>query len=317
MGSTGFWWTVESQNVNRSCGSQTPSKPVSQTIDPPVQLVRNFTCAFYIADAMNCYWIPAKQIPDLQLFYGLCEDPVLLPCEDIYSNGMKKGCHLKVNTTNVTTEVCILVNGTLNGRHVRNTFKRQPSKNVKTPAPMLHITEQQDNLMLNWTQAHMEREFHGCWRYIVNYTRCGYIMPEEGGLSQNWFRIVPYKKSCQYMVQVRGVFSDYCGIGGSDISAVVVYGANKGPDLELIILIPAILSACVILACYCFRRHRAMICPDIPDPSVLFKEMMNSNKEPMNMGNLYIPVQEDVESCKIIPVMENGPSVKLLTHEKL
>lgn len=84
-------------------------------------------------------------------------------------------------------------------------------------------------------------------------------------------------------------------------------GVNKTPVLSLAlaaVFVVIILSVCIILLCCCFRkwvllrvhqtrvcfpdsslccnlsfRHRDIIWPNIPDPSVLFKHMMNGNSE--------------------------------------
>ncbi|TKS92630.1 hypothetical protein D9C73_027384 [Collichthys lucidus] len=91
-----------------------------------------------------------------------------------------------------------------------------------------------------------------------------------------------------------------------------VIGTNKTPDETLTVVaifIPIILSACIILSCYCFRRHRAIICPIIPDPSAIFKEMiMNGNSDlKATQTKLYTPVPEPIEPCKITLVSENSP----------
>ncbi|KAM6960318.1 interleukin-13 receptor subunit alpha-1, partial [Tautogolabrus adspersus] len=87
-------------------------------------------------------------------------------------------------------------------------------------------------------------------------------------------------------------------------------GTNKPPDRTLTvvaIVLPIILSVCVLLSCYCFRRHSAIICPNIPDPSAIFKEMMmNGNKELKTPGSLYTPVPEPIEPCRITPITENS-----------
>ncbi|TDG99898.1 hypothetical protein EPR50_G00199170 [Perca flavescens] len=116
---------------------------------------------------------------------------------------------------------------------------------------------------------------------------------------------MPYDKRCRYEFKSRARMSHYCGNGKfSGFGDVVPYGTDEPPDETLTvvaIVIPVILSACIILSCYCFRRHRSIICPTIPDPSAIFKEMMlNGNKEfKTTPGSLYTPVPESVEPCKI------------------
>lgn len=79
-------------------------------------------------------------------------------------------------------------------------------------------------------------------------------------------------------------------------------------------------------------RHSAIFCPVIPDPSVMFKEIINGNKElkvyfrvkksnlnivclckhsshhyllQTKSGSLYQPVEEHIESCKILHVQDS------------
>uniref|UniRef100_UPI003AAD665C interleukin-13 receptor subunit alpha-1 n=1 Tax=Centroberyx gerrardi TaxID=166262 RepID=UPI003AAD665C len=311
IGSAGLRYTIETI-PNMSCGSRTTSRPLNCTIYPPVKLVSDFKCFLYSSGAMNCSWIPENQFPDLEVFYKLCGNPKenLSKCEHLYSNGMRKGCHLKGNLS--TKDICILVRGTSNGATVlHNTFKRIPSRHVQTPPPKLTVTEQGDELTLSWTAPDIGDQL--CWTYIINYSTCDESREEVvPGVVEKRRKTLSYDKRCLYKFQIRAVFDTKCGKGGSLISEVVSYGRDEPPDPSLTvasIVIPAILSACVILSWYCFRRHRAIICPIVPDPSVIFKEMMmNRTKEPKTTtGNLYIPVPEVVESCKLTPVAEVSP----------
>ncbi|XP_071370056.1 interleukin-13 receptor subunit alpha-1-like [Centroberyx affinis] len=308
IGSAGLRYTIETI-PNTSCGSRTTSKPLNCTIYPPVKLVSDFKCFLYSSDVMNCSWIPENQFPDLEVFYKLCGYPKekLSKCEHLYSNGMRKGCHLKGNLS--TEAVCILVRGTSDGATVlHNTFKRKPSLHVRTPPPKLTITEQGDELTLSWTAPDIGKQ--RCWTYIINYSTCDESR-EDRIVEKQLSMTLSYDKRCLYKFQIRANFAEKCGKGESLISEVVSYGRDEPPDPSLtvaVIVIPAILSVCVILSWYCFRRHRAIICPIVPDPSVIFKEMMNKTKEPKTTtGNLYIPVPEVVESWKLTPVAEVDP----------
>ncbi|TMS02432.1 hypothetical protein E3U43_007972 [Larimichthys crocea] len=121
-----------------------------------------------------------------------------------------------------------------------------------------------------------------------------------------------YNKNCQYEFKSRVMTTEYCFSLSSTFAEPVIYGTNKTPDETLTVVaifIPIILSACIILSCYCFRRYRAIICPVIPDPSAIFKEMiMNGNSDhKATQTKLYTPVPEPIEPCKITLVSENSP----------
>ena len=64
------------------------------------------------------------------------------------------------------------------------------------------------------------------------------------------------------------------------------------------------LSAYVMLVLF-FCRHINILCPIIPDPSAIFKEMMMNGNRDQRPGNLYTPVPEPVEPCKVTLVTEN------------
>ncbi|XP_029931688.1 interleukin-13 receptor subunit alpha-2-like [Myripristis murdjan] len=305
MGSDGLTFTVKTvaKEEKSSCESSTP---LNITIDPKGKLVTDFECLFYSKRAMNCSWTPKNPSLDLEVFYGWCKNEnknkTLSACEHLYSEGTRRGCRLIIE--HLTNDVCILLRGTLNGLSVENTFKRRPTYHVKAPPPKLTVTEEGDKLKLSWTAPDVGLK-ENSWSYSINYSKCGSL---QNHTVDGYSLDVPYDKRCRYTFQIMGNIKRDYGKGESLISEAVTHGVDDWSLTVAIILIPAILSICVILSCYCLRRHRAIICPIVPDPSVIFKEMMmNRSREPKTTKNLYIPVPEVVESCNIALVAEAAP----------
>ncbi|XP_070786346.1 interleukin-13 receptor subunit alpha-1-like [Enoplosus armatus] len=300
-------WTYNISTVgSQSCDSLNESTPVSITIRsrPRAQVVEDFKCFIY-PEKMNCSWIPVNQSLDLTLSYRVCglyEQRVkgLKVCDQPYSSGKRNGCSLKAA---VHDDICILVET----KAGMSTFRPV----LVVPSPEVNISKEGNNLKLIWTRPEIG---HGCtWIYEVSYSKCNepkVLLNLTVNMGEPTMQVA-YDKCCLYEFQSR-VRTEYptCKNIFSDFGEVATYGKNEPPDRTLTvvaIVIPIILFVCVILSCYCFRRHSAIICPIIPDPSAIFKEMiMNGNKEHKNTpGNLYTPVPEPIEPCKITLVTEN------------
>ncbi|XP_031144387.1 interleukin-13 receptor subunit alpha-1-like [Sander lucioperca] len=235
---------------------------------------------------MNCSWRPGNQTFTLSYrVYGNSPGE-MKKCDQPYSSG----CYLKVDAVN---DICVL----LDTGAGRSTFK--PAHEILPQK--LSVTEEGDNLILSWPPPELCKNF---WIYEVCYNKCNEPKVCLNFTTKGESGKMAYDKRCLYEFQSRAWTSHYCLPIFSGFGDVVTYGTNEPPDGTLTvvaIVIPVILSACIILSCYCFRRHRSIICPTIPDPSAIFKEMMlNGNKEfKTTPGSLYTPVPEPVEPCKI------------------
>ncbi|XP_029310837.1 interleukin-13 receptor subunit alpha-1-like [Cottoperca gobio] len=291
-------WTVGS----KSCESSNQSTPVSITVRTlkARAKVKDIKCLIY-PKGMNCSWVPGNH--SVKVSYRICgssEEHIkgLKECDKPYSSGIRNGCHLNANA--VKKEICMLVD-TGDGL---STFK--PA--LVIPPPKLSITEEGDTLKLNWKHP----EFGSCfWIYEISYKQCNEPKVWRNfSTSQGDTMEVAYDKKCLYEFQSRVRTGDNCKKITSDFGEVVHYGTNKAPDKTLTvvaIVIPILLSVCIILSCYCFRRHSAIICPIIPDPSAIFKEMMmNGNKEVKMIGKVYSPVPEPIEPCEVTLINENS-----------
>ncbi|XP_070849533.1 interleukin-13 receptor subunit alpha-1-like [Chaetodon trifascialis] len=298
-------WTYEIWTVSKSCNRSTEGTPATLIINTPrprAEVVKDFKC--FISNEMNCSWIPANRSLNLMLSYRTCgslEESLkgLKKCVRPYSSGERHGCVL--HSDSPADSICILVESEAG----MSTFK--PA--LVVPPPQLSISEHSGQLELSFTPPLIGNS--QCWMYNVCYNQCNQSMKCLTTSSGQTTLKVSYNKGCIYEFRSKVMTTEYCINASSSFSEAQLYAQNKPPDGTLTvvaIVIPIILSVCIILSCYCFRRHSSIICPIIPDPSTIFKEMMmNGNKElKTTTGSLYTPVPELIEPCKITLVAENG-----------
>ncbi|KAK5848605.1 hypothetical protein PBY51_006204 [Eleginops maclovinus] len=290
-------WTVGSG----SCDSKNESERREIKIQKIRAKLEEKKCIVY-PDGMNCSWnSPRKQ--RFNFSYGTCEHSKTVPlkplttCDQPYSGAKRSGCYLKDNKRDFN--MCIYVETEAG----LSTFKPE----FVIPPPELSITEGPGVLQLDLEHLKIGWCY---WNYTVCYTRCNKPEVCESIISDGKALNITYDKDCLYQFRSRAEPTEACKTITSNFSKVVAYGSNKTryePLTVVAIVIPIILSACIILSCYCFRKHSAIICPVIPDPSAIFKEMMiNGNKEHKTSGKLYTPVPEPIEPCIVTLVAENG-----------
>ncbi|XP_038851947.1 interleukin-13 receptor subunit alpha-1-like isoform X2 [Salvelinus namaycush] len=285
-------YTVKTNPKN--CTGRTKSKPVSISKPKPTELVKNFQCSLYSSKAMNCSWLPVNQASDLQLYYGYLDPSHIAACSEYqYRDGQRTGCHLRGSF--LQYDVDFKVNGTLDGLSVRNNFLVLPRYHVKAPAPKVKITEEGRNLILSWDYPNIGADH--CWNYIFTYSKCQ-LLVDSKEIQLNSVT-VSYDQTCQYRVKLKAVYAKWCGEGGSDWSEEEIYGVDDWSTTVFDVVIPAVVFLFLILLISCFMKHREKLFPAIPHPSLIFKDMLNGNKElKSSIGNLYVPVEEEVE-CKI------------------
>lgn len=289
-------WNISIQAVlDPVCGHWKESRPVIKTIKtskPRTDLVTDFRCSFE-SNRTKCFWKPVSESVKLNISYRTSEKNDKIRACDGSTSHEKDVCYLNVN--NLQFDIYVLVE-TKTGR---NTFKPK----IVTPLPKMNIAEDKGELSLTWEDP---RPAVGKCRlkYSVYVTECNSsnvktLHTKEPPLN------IPYNKNCQYKFRYRVQTDEYCISVSSDLSEVITHGENRSPDEMLTVIaivIPIILSACVILSCYCFQRNREIFCPRIPDPSTIFKEMMmtgNKDSKPIS-GNLYTPVPEPTENITLV-----------------
>ncbi|KAM7377576.1 hypothetical protein PAMA_014064 [Pampus argenteus] len=305
-GSAGCTFTVHTVKKRNITCDRNMSTPATITAHSPHKVVRrdevvkDFKCLAY-SDKMDCSWIPLNQSHDLTLSYRICGSSNLdttKSCDKLYRDGEKSGCCLNGNM--YMQDICVVAK-TQAGQM---TFKLV----YEIPAPKLSVSEDGDQLKLSWTPPEVGKTC--IWIYEVCYRQCSKPTVCRNFSTKGEPMKMAYDKRCRYEFQSRATTDIYCTKIQSDFDKTVSYGTDEPPDGTLTvvtIVIPVILSVCIILSCYCFRRHRAIICPIIPDPSAIFKEMiMNGNKElKTTTGSLYTPMPEHIDPCRITLVPEN------------
>uniref|UniRef100_A0A3Q3DCB9 Interleukin-13 receptor subunit alpha-1-like n=1 Tax=Hippocampus comes TaxID=109280 RepID=A0A3Q3DCB9_HIPCM len=270
-GSSGWNITVRTEEL-QNCG-KSASAPASIIIDAPqprAQLVTDFKC-LYRADKTNCSWIPCDPAVNLTLSYRICGRSAesrqqLQECKQSYHHPGRHGCYLSADF--VSKDVCMLLRSNASMR----TFKLQGA----VDPPKLHVSVEGDKLNLSWTPPEVSNDCS--WTYTLCYSKCDERETCKHFIPHGETRQIAYDRRCRYELRSQVTSGNYCRKMQSDFSAVVVHVVNE-PRVSvtaMAIAVSLVLSVGVLLACYCFRRHRAVLFPAIPDPSAILKDMMMS-----------------------------------------
>ncbi|XP_027025362.1 interleukin-13 receptor subunit alpha-1-like isoform X2 [Tachysurus fulvidraco] len=275
------------------------SKEVYKYLPPPLALVENFKCVYYATKQMNCTWTVVKNTPDLQLLYKIGEQTK--SCMSYLSSGhIKTGCHLHDKDLTSNGKVFFVIS-TTGKNNLNNKFKIEINFSVKPPKPEVHITKEGELL---YFQAIIPRDFLApqCLKYKFVYTRCNERSEE---ITINSSLHVEYDTACMYKVRVHVIYSNYCGTDHDiegDPSEPGYYGEDDDPNLAFklaMIVTPLIVCCCLVAALLMFRRIKNIILPKIPEPSLFFKDMLNSTSDGLSKGlggKLYVPVKDIVAS---------------------
>ncbi|XP_051799777.1 uncharacterized protein LOC110950434 isoform X1 [Acanthochromis polyacanthus] len=291
--------------VAEFCAGWIESKPENIFISTQksiVNVVKDFKCSIGSSQT-NCSWEPVSPSAGLKISYrisGIGENNSLKMCNQSYSYGKRNGCVLENHGPE--NDIYVLAENAAG----LQTFKARRVIFL----PKLTIRENESYLYLEWTPPDIGKNCQ--LNYVVCYSEC----ERDKGCPKYTSVLntpeplkIAYDKNCRYEFKFNATPDKYCPPIHCDGIAVEVYGNNTRVKLSdgrltvVAIVIPLVLSVGVILSCYCFRRHRAILCPTMPDPSTIFKEMMNGNKEQKTKSeSLYTPVPEPVEPVTITPV---------------
>uniref|UniRef100_A0A3P8YX94 Uncharacterized protein n=1 Tax=Esox lucius TaxID=8010 RepID=A0A3P8YX94_ESOLU len=126
-----------------------------------------------------------------------------------------------------------------------NTFLVHPTK---PKAPKVNIKKEGNDLILRWDPPNLE------------------TLVRSKQSTEN----IPYAR-CQYRVQVKAVYSNGCGLGGSDWSEVYIYCNEDWLITVMSVIIPASLFLFVILFLCCTEKKT--------QPSLIFKAILNSSSK--------------------------------------
>ncbi|XP_051924069.1 uncharacterized protein LOC127602182 [Hippocampus zosterae] len=309
-GSSGWNITVRTEELE-NC-EKSASAPASIIIDAPqprAQLVTDFKC-LYRADKTDCSWIPLDPAVNLTLSYRICDSSAetrqrLQECKQLYHHRGRDGCYLSPDF--VFEDLCVLIRSNASMR----TFK---PPGVVDP-PKLRVSVEGDKLDLNWTPPEVSKDCS--WTYELCYSKCDGHEKCERFIPHGETRQIAYDRRCRYELRSRVTSGSYCRKMQSDFSAVVVHGVNE-PRVSLTavaIAVSVVMSVGVLLACYCFRRHRAVLFPAIPEPSAILKDMMMSGSTEIKAcANFYTPVSEAIQPCQIMRARDVISPCELIKH---
>ncbi|XP_067255786.1 interleukin-13 receptor subunit alpha-1 [Chanodichthys erythropterus] len=301
-----------------NCEQRVNSQATNISIAPPsVRLVKNRSNE-YSHSKMKCTWVPVVDVQDLSLYYWLPRDESIKECKP--DETMKtRGCIIHDEFLKEAMNIFYLFKGTYNGTSIINTFKdERPVDYVKLNKPQLTIHRDGQKLFFQANGSDLDEFTKECYMYNYTISKCNKNETTQLKKSQH---DVQYDPACKYRARVQLIFSSNCGNGRSDPSDEVEYGADNDPKLPAllaVIIIPLIVSFCLLVSLVLLRRHKDIIFPKIPEPSLLFKDMLINNiRTPEELqspaaGRLYIPLEEVVESkislepdTPFVPTMKN------------
>lgn len=308
---SGQWEVIIGVVGDKSCdGWRSPKqRRTVVTKKPKGQLVTDFKCMME-PSGMNCSWIPLDPHLNTTMSYRLCENTEenlqsLKRCGRGYSDGRRSGCYLNF----LSTDLCVVT---------------ETDSELKTfmpalvvPVPKMSITQAGRRLNLTWTTPDVG--VNCGWNYQLCYKECGLTLPcqtvylpteptEECPLQ------IDYSDWCLYEFVFSVKSSRYCPTIVSDSSGFMTHGVNKTPVQPMLssivtaTVLSVLMAICLVVTCYCFRRHQAIFCPNIPDPSALLKDMMVSGNKDIKSAtsHLYTPTPEAIEPCKLTLLTENN-----------
>ncbi|KAK7910136.1 hypothetical protein WMY93_014820 [Mugilogobius chulae] len=279
-------------SVRATCGWNRESPETQLVVEAPkprAELI-DFRC-YWSEAALNCSWTRNPKFSPLSLSYiecggfESCLDQKFQHCDQADLRGERPFCIFKGNF--LQKELSMVASspaGTV-------TFKGP----IAFRLPGVNVTENKSNAVLTFEKF----DYREKAVYNICYSSCDnpWICSERNE--------IPCGERCRYKFKYQVRTDQYATLISSDWSEEIhgLCNGSREPDwiLLVVIIVPLVLSFFVILSCICFRRHRNIICPDVPDPSALFKEMINNNKGIESKVHTYTPVQEPIEPIIVVP----------------
>ncbi|XP_067301510.1 interleukin-13 receptor subunit alpha-1 [Pseudorasbora parva] len=284
-----------------NCEKRSQSRSTDIRIPPPpVMLVTDINNA-YSNNRMMCTWRTTDGVQDLSFYYWQPENESVIKCTPDETT-KTRGCIIYNQNLKEMTEIFYLFKGTHNGVPVTNTFEfDRPQQYAKPDKPHLKIHREGQELYFQ-TNGSYFYVFGDCFSYRYTYSRCNENISAE---HKNMTHVVEYDPACKYRASVQVFYSKTCGAGKSEPSDFVEYGENNDPNISAlmaVIIIPLIVSCCLVVSLVLIKRHKKIIFPKIPEPTLFFKDILNNNmrfpEDPRSpaAGRLYVPIEEVVET---------------------
>ncbi|XP_047464769.1 uncharacterized protein LOC125022285 [Mugil cephalus] len=277
--------------------NNTEGKPVVVRVNY-TDLVKNFECYSDSRKHAFCSWSSASPAKDLRFYYQCPDDNCnlteLQECSRYnYTDGVRTGCHLDTETH---CHIDMLLNGTLDNKPVRNTFKKLLTEKVRPPPLMWTVTKSVDKFNLNWTPPDLINL--ESWKFIINYTVCDKNKTIEiHGKRSYDLEVTPH---CPHRIALKAWLDN----GETPWTEEKYFEADRDPNAfvyPIALAIPLVFSILAVGIFVCWRKNKDRIFPKVPAPVDFLTSISDNN----NKKTLYVPT-EDVESCNISLVMESN-----------
>ncbi|XP_065806695.1 uncharacterized protein [Labrus bergylta] len=273
-------------------------------------LVKDLQCFIESSTLTNCTWLHATKTSDLRFFYMFSNNDPNKSLEDesqwtplvecsAYTYGIRSGCGLQAKPTQT---LFILLNGTLDNKPVRNTFKK--SLLVRPPALNWTVVEAENYFIINWIPPDVFSL--DSWEFCIRYT--------EGDKLKN----ITTKKVTSYKLPRQSRYQYWISIQAkkdenkTPWTKEKYFSAATDPSAILypVVIIPLMCAGLAVLTVVCCRKNKKALFPKVPEPRDLLSEISNNNNKSV-IHKLYIPAEEE-ENCKITLVMD--PQTLLLAN---
>lgn len=285
-------------NVTRVCNGS-PGEPRVLSISYP-ELVKDLACFLDSPRRARCQWSPGAPPADFRLYYKLVDEcgvdsapPALRECPSyVWTGGVASGCELPATVCHVAY---VLVNGTVDGEPVRNTFRRQLADDVRLPPLEWRAEKMGNKLNVSWERP--EVAVPDGWRIQINYTECGGARESLEIEGEVWSHPLVLDSGCPRAVAVRATSQS----GATPWGEWRRFDADASPLLYMVAVVLVSVAALVALACVCLGRNKDVIFRKVPEPFDYVSEIYNNNTQSVFHG-LYISPEE--EECKISLVVD-------------
>uniref|UniRef100_A0A3Q2ZQ97 Uncharacterized LOC108239408 n=2 Tax=Kryptolebias marmoratus TaxID=37003 RepID=A0A3Q2ZQ97_KRYMA len=271
------------------------SEPLVFEVTDP-ELVMDLECYSYALKKVYCSWSPASKTTDLHFFYKLVKEngegtvTEIQECLLYNSTGdVKTGCHLQASTAD---DIHVVFKATLNNTLVRNTFRRDPLKDVRPPPLNWSVTESVDTFDITWVPPEMLQL--GAWNFVIHYTECAEnkeIHCDDTTSCQ--LKRVP---DCKYCIWIEA--RSKIGKGKTPLSDEKCFDPADGgfnPWLLAAIFIPLVVAFLAVVIC-CFWIYKDRILPKVPGPRDLLSDDLGNNNV-NSLYKLYVPAEEKENCC--------------------
>ncbi|XP_068163950.1 interleukin-13 receptor subunit alpha-1-like isoform X2 [Antennarius striatus] len=278
------------------------SKQVFRYLKDP-ELVRDLQCSIHTSKQTSCSWTPAHLVPDLSFFYKLVYEDGRTRSDDqtlswvqacssyTYTNGVRTGCNFQAK---ITQDVLILVNGTVNNRTVKNTFRKALHNNVKPPPLEWEVEKTATKFLISWIAPEISNPPK--WKFIINITECGKKLPSEEVEKTKYD--LPLQSHCPYRMSVRAK----AWRSETPWSKEKYFSADRDPNAFLYAIIFVALTAAILgaMSLMFLMKYKKTIFPKVPQPRDLLSDSDNNNK--VMLPSFYSLAEE--ENCEITLVID-------------